>query len=103
MGTITYLLLNASVLVVTTAALWRYIERDRRTWRIIALHMLPLTIIFDSLCIAVGIFGYNPATISGIKLGPMPVEDLFYTVVAIVIVPALWKLFERKKEETNAR
>jgi len=101
-GTITYLLLNASVLVVATVALWRYIERDGRTWRIIALHMLPLTIIFDILCIAAGIFGYNPEMISGLKLGPMPVEDLFYTVVAILIVPAFWKLYGSKKEKDHA-
>lgn len=102
MGTATYLALNVSVLLLAVVVLWRYIERDVRTWRIIALHMIPLTIIFDSLCIALGIFLYNPATISGIKLGPMPVEDLFYTVVAMIIAPAIWKLYGSKKEEKDA-
>lgn len=102
MGTATYLVLNSSVLVILAIAFRRYAVRDGRTWRILALHLIPLTIVFDSLCIAIGIFGYNPATISGLKLGPMPIEDLFYTVAAILVVPALWKLYGSKKEGKDA-
>ncbi len=97
MGTITYLMLNTSVFVICLVTLWRYVERDKRTWQIIALHMIPLTIVFDGLCIALGIFGYNPATISGIKLGPMPIEDLFYTIVAMLIGPAFWNIYNKQK------
>jgi lycopene cyclase domain-containing protein len=83
-------------------ALWRYIQRDKKTWWELALHMIPLTIIFDSLCIALGMFWYNPDVITGIKIGPMPIEDLLYTVVAICIMPALWKLYGRNKGGTDA-
>lgn len=98
MGTATYFVLGLSVLVVLTVVLWRHVERDARIWRLLLLTLIPLTIIFDSLCIAVGIFGYSPNTFSGLKLGPMPVEDLFYTLAAIIMVPAFWKLYGGKKE-----
>lgn len=98
MGIFTYLVLNASVLVVLVVVLRRSLVRDLRVWRTAALILIPLTIIFDSLCIMLGIFAYNSATISGLKIGPMPVEDLFYTVGAILIVPALWKLYGTKEE-----
>lgn len=102
MGTATYLVLNVSVLVITTAALWRYVQRDKKTWWKLVLYMIPLTIIFDSLCIYLGMFWYSPDTISGLKLGPMPVEDLFYTIVAITIVPALWNLYGKKEKGHDA-
>lgn len=46
-------------------------------------------------------FWYSPNTISGLKLGPMPIEDLLYTVVAITIVPALWNIYGKKEKERD--
>lgn len=102
MGTATYFILNVSVLIIVLAAFWRYLLRDTKTWWKLALFMIPLTIIFDSLCIYLGMFWYSPDTISGLKLGPMPIEDLLYTVVAITIVPALWNIYEKKEKEHDA-
>ena len=101
MGTVTYLVLNVSVLLLVLVTLWRYIQRDKKTWWALVLHMIPLTIIFDSLCIVLGMFWYNPDLITGLNIGPMPVEDLFYTVVAMLIMPALWKLYGRGKGDSH--
>lgn len=65
--------------------------------------MVPLTIIFDNICIAFGFFWYSPETTSGLQLWLMPIEDLFYTLVAMLIAPALWELFGSKKEKKNAQ
>lgn len=102
MGTVTYLVLNASVLALVLLSLWRFIQRDKKTWWVMTLHMVPLTILFDNLCIQLGFFWYSPETIIGIRLWLMPIEDLFYTLVAMLAVPALWKLFSGKKEKENA-
>ena len=102
MGTITYLVLNGSVLALVVVALWRYIQRDAKAWWVILLHLVPLTVIFDGLCIALGFFWYSRATTTGITIGPMPVEDLFYILVAVIVAPALWKVFGSKKEGSNA-
>lgn len=102
MGTVTYLVLNASVLALVLVSLSRFIHRDKKTWWVMLLHMIPLTIIFDNLCIALDFFYYGTSTTSGLTIGLMPVEDLFYTVVAIILVPALWKLYDRKKENQDA-
>lgn len=62
--------------------------------------MLILTAVFDNLIIGFGLVDYDPAKISGLKLGLAPIEDFAYTVVAMVLVPLIWVAL-RKKSETK--
>lgn len=60
--------------------------------------MLILTAVFDNLIIGFGLVDYDPAKISGVKLGLAPIEDFAYTVVAIVLVPLIWVTLQKKNE-----
>jgi lycopene cyclase domain-containing protein len=92
----TYLILN--VLFMVAIVLWLRIPiRIPSKKRVAALAMLLiLTIVFDSLLVGVGIVGYDTAKIMNVYIGNAPVEDFFYSLLAIIIIPFLWKKFERK-------
>jgi lycopene cyclase domain-containing protein len=57
--------------------------------------LLVLTAVFDNLIIYFGIVDYDPYLISGLKVLVAPVEDFAYSVVALLIMPLLWKVFDR--------
>ncbi|WIB78002.1 lycopene cyclase domain-containing protein [Curtobacterium sp. MCPF17_002] len=77
--------------------------RSARTGRRIALvtglvagvALLVMTIVFDNVIVTLRIVAYDPALISGAKIGAIPVEDLAYAIAAIVLLPSLWVLFDR--------
>jgi lycopene cyclase domain-containing protein len=49
-----------------------------------------LTAIFDNIMIACGIMVYDPAHISGLKIGLAPIEDFAYALTAGMWVALLW-------------
>ena len=55
-----------------------------------------LTAVFDNVMIHAGLFWYDPATTSGLRLGAAPVEDFSYAIAASLALPGLWLLLERK-------
>jgi len=74
-----------------------------KAWWITLLTILSLTLIFDNLIIWAGIVEYDTSKLLGIVAGYAPVEDFFYAVFAVIIVPILWKYFDktpRKKGES---
>lgn len=60
--------------------------------------LLVLTAIFDSLIVGFGIVSYDPSRILGIFIGKAPIEDFFYAVLAVVLVPTIWKLAGKKND-----
>jgi lycopene cyclase domain-containing protein len=60
--------------------------------------LLVMTIVFDNVIVGLRIVAYDPALISGAKIGAIPVEDLAYAMSAIVLLPSLWVLFDRTGE-----
>ncbi len=63
--------------------------------------MLTLTAVFDNLIIGFGLVDYDPAKISGVRLGVAPVEDFAYTVVAMVLVPLIWVALRTKRKTAS--
>lgn len=57
--------------------------------------LLVMTIVFDNVIVTLRVVAYDPALISGAKIGAIPVEDLAYSIAAIVLLPSLWVLFDR--------
>jgi len=88
-----YLLLNLVFAIVIIVVL--------RTWRLsrpqilTLIPLLVLTAVFDSLIIYYGIVGYDLSQISGVYIGKAPIEDFFYTIVAVMIVPYFWHKFKK--------
>ncbi len=75
----------------------QYIKKPTKAWWLTLAILLVLTAVFDSLIIWAGIVGYDTQKILGLYVGKAPIEDFFYAVLAVVIVPALWNLFGDKK------
>lgn len=93
----TYLILNCVFIVVCLAVLARYVRKPSKAWWITLLVLLVLTLIFDNLIIWAGIVDYDTSKLLGIYAWIAPVEDFFYAVLAVAIVPALWRLFGSQK------
>jgi lycopene cyclase domain-containing protein len=96
----TYWALNAfflgAVAIIAMAAL---VSHRAPRWLAVLIAvgiLLVFTAIFDNVLIGLGFVGYNRALISGMFIGRAPLEDFAYTVAAVVLLPSLWTLLDRK-------
>lgn len=96
----TYLILNSVFLLVVLSALlvMRAVTFDRATLFTL-LVILIATAIFDSLIVWAEIVAYDDSLISGLRVGHAPVEDFFYAVLAVILVPSIWRLTKRRIRE----
>ncbi|MEL5990489.1 lycopene cyclase domain-containing protein [Microbacterium phosphatis] len=95
----TYLLLCAAFLAVAlVAAAVLHRATRRRGGRgisfaataVAAAVLVALTAVFDNVMIAAGLFAYDDAHISGIRIGAAPIEDFAYPLAAAILLPAIW-------------
>ena len=95
----TYIVLNLLFLAAVLGVLaWRkLLTFGRAVWATLAL-LLVTTIVFDSLLIYLGMFTYPADKILGIRVGLAPIEDLFYSLLAGLAVPAIWKGLDRERK-----
>lgn len=102
-------LLAALVLAIAFPLLQRRRPREWPRWSAVALAVLALsvlTVVFDSLMIAAGLFEYQDGTLAGIHLWLAPVEDLAYPLAVALVAPALWVTLARRpvrSERAGAR
>lgn len=83
------LLAVASAIAAATAAWLVGLHRRRAAW--IALGVFALcTVVFDLVLTGLPIVTYDPGAISGIAIGPMPVEDLLYGVALCLSALVAW-------------
>ncbi len=61
-----------------------------------AVVLLALTAVFDNVMIAAGLFDYSAEKISGAMIGRMPLEDFAYPLGAVLLLPALWLVLDRR-------
>ncbi|MBO9705281.1 MAG: lycopene cyclase domain-containing protein [Arthrobacter sp.] len=107
-----YLALDAVFLVVCCAVTAGVARATRRrggrradaqvSWPAVAVAgvvLLALTAVFDNVMIAVGLFSYDPASLSGAHLGNVPVEDFAYPVAAALMLPVLWVLLRGRERQ----
>lgn len=96
----TYLMLNLIFLAAVLGVLaWRkLLTFGRAVWVTLAV-LLVTTIVFDSLLIYLGMFTYPTDKILGIRVGLAPIEDLFYALLAGLVVPAIWKGLDREEND----
>jgi lycopene cyclase domain-containing protein len=57
------------------------------TWPMIALSLV--TIVFDNIMISQGLFNYGSHALIGWRIGLVPIEDLGYPVIAVLLASAL--------------
>jgi len=93
----TYWALNAIFLAVLRVVALVALRRVR--WPAVGVTLaivLVMTAVFDNVMISVGLVAYNESLISGAFIGVAPLEDFAYAVAAVVGLPSLWALLERK-------
>ena len=102
----TYWTLNAFYLAfVALVAIVAVAARRSPSWRgigLAAIVVLLLTAVFDNVLVGTGIVGYDPALISGAKVGVAPLEDFAYAIAALVLLPSLWSLLTPRALPTSS-
>jgi lycopene cyclase domain-containing protein len=97
----TYWALNAIFLgVVAAVALVAVLSKRAPRWRslgLVLIVVLVMTAVFDNVMIAVGLVGYDHSKISGAFVGIAPLEDFAYALAAVVLLPCLWTLTEKRR------
>lgn len=93
-GQLTYLIINL-VFIIMVLLLLRIKIRVSRPIVVTALVLLVLTAIFDSVLVSIGIVGYDESKILGLRIGNAPVEDFMYTILAVLMIPGLWQIFDK--------
>lgn len=86
----TYLTLNIIVLSTILIVFRRRIHRPSRAWILTLTSLAILTLIFDNLLIALGIYEYASDKILGIRLWHAPIEDFMYPLLAVFLLPFVW-------------
>ena len=93
----TYWALNAIFLgVILVVAV---IAARRLRWAAVGVTLavlLVMTAVFDNVMISVGLVAYNESLISGAFIGVAPLEDFAYAIAAVIGLPSLWVLLERR-------
>ena len=101
----TYWLINIPFLLVAAVvwgvALGRRSSPRALPWLISAAVMMALTAVFDNAIIGSGLVAYDPELLSGIMVGVAPLEDFAYTAAALMLIPALWHLLQRRGPESS--
>ena len=93
----TYWALNAIFLAVIVVV--AVLARRRLRWPAVGITLailLVMTAVFDNIMISVGLVAYNESLISGAFIGVAPLEDFAYTLAAVIGLPSLWALLERR-------
>ncbi|WP_203135648.1 lycopene cyclase domain-containing protein [Microbacterium sp. JZ31] len=65
--------------------------------------LIALTAVFDNVMIAAGLFAYDDAHISGIRIGAAPAEDFAYPLAAVILLPAVWARLIAARERRSRR
>jgi lycopene cyclase domain-containing protein len=64
--------------------------------------LVALTLVFDNIMIAAGLFAYADAHISGLRIGLVPIEDLSYPLALAIALPGVWQLIPRGRRRDEA-
>ncbi|MGO1225663.1 MULTISPECIES: lycopene cyclase domain-containing protein [unclassified Brachybacterium] len=87
---------------VLTTALALMLRRPGRRWWLLTggtiAVLLVMTVLFDSLMIAVDLFRFEESLLLGWRIGLAPVEDLAWPLAAGLLLPSLWLLLTPERE-----
>ena len=65
--------------------------------------LLVMTGVFNNVIVGLGIVAYDPALVLGARVGLFPVEDLAYSIGAVLLLPSCWVLLERPGQGRRSR
>ena len=97
----TYIILNLLFFITLIMFIPKKFQKLPRAWWIALVGLLVLTAIFDPIIIALNIVAYDPSKILEMYFFGAPIEDFFYALYAICIVPLVWNKLGEKRETTK--
>jgi lycopene cyclase domain-containing protein len=89
-------LVVSAVPAVTATLTGRLTTSWWRTTVTVALVLVVLTAVFDSIMISFDLFRYDTAALLGLRVARVPIEDFAWPVAAALVLPALWALLGRR-------
>jgi lycopene cyclase domain-containing protein len=89
-------LVVSAVPAVTATLTGRLTTSWWRTTGTVALVLVVLTAVFDSIMISLDLFRYDTAALLGLRVARVPIEDFAWPVAAALVLPALWALLGRR-------
>jgi lycopene cyclase domain-containing protein len=89
----TYILLNVIFMTFVLVIMRHFLPHYTKLWFYKLAGLLLLTVIFDNILIMLNIVGYHNDKLLGVYLYKAPLEDFFYALLAVYIIPALWQHF----------
>ncbi len=87
----TYLALNLVFMTLVALVLRLKIGKPSRPIVVTLTALLLLTAVFDNILIALSFIAYDTSKLLGFYLMHAPVEDFMYAILAVMIVPAVWR------------
>ena len=93
----TYIFLNLIFILFVAMVLRIKPHVPSRPWWLTLIALLVMTAVFDAMIIGVGIVDYDRTKLIGLYVGNVPVEDFFYAILAVMIVPVLLNRMENKR------
>jgi lycopene cyclase domain-containing protein len=97
----TYIVLNLLFLLTAILFLPKKLSKPRRAFWITLLVVIVLTAMFDPIIIALDIVDYDTSKTLGITWFGAPVEDFFYAVYSVIIVPLIWHKLGESRHATK--
>lgn len=102
-----YSLLSVLVVLVAAAVAVLCAARVRppaRWWAgvaLVAVVLVVLTAVFDSVMILADLYRYEEEMLSGLRIGLAPVEDFAWPVAAALLLPSVWELLDARAGVSN--
>lgn len=97
----TYLLLNLLFCITLLFFLPKKRAKPSKAWWFTLVIVVVLTMVFDPIIIALNIVAYDPTKLLGVYLFGAPIEDFFYAVYAVCLVPLVWSKLEIRHEQSS--
>lgn len=93
----TYLILNLLFLLTILMFIPKKIQKPTKAWWITLAIVVGLTAIFDPIIVMLDIVAYDPSKLLGIYWFGAPIEDFFYAIYAVIIVPLIWNIIGERR------
>lgn len=88
------------------AACWLLVRPPRRWYAgvaVVALALILLTAVFDSVMIWADLFRFDEQMLLGVRIGLAPLEDFAWPVAAALLLPAVWEAMGRWNRRRRSR
>lgn len=89
------------LLILAAIEIRTFLRVGWKNWRILltlTAVMLLLMLIFDTYLTALPIVEYNKNLVLGVYIGSIPLEDISYLLVVVILVPSLFEYFNKDEE-----